>query len=357
MTIESSISGMVPIRTRTAVVSVAAGVLVLAGCGGDDNGSSEAAGSPAVVATTSVWADIVDAATCRGEAGIDVVGLIPPGADPHGYEASLQDRQAIDDAAAVVANGLDLEEGIVELTERVDGDRLIEVAGLPGVSVRQGTDDDHAEHEEEDGHDVDSEHEDEDHEDEDHEGEDHAEDDGHAHTEGDPHVWLDPRLVAGVIRPLTERIATATGVDAATLEECADDYAAEVQALDTEIASIVETLPAERRVLVTNHDAYGYFADRYGFEIAGTVIPGTSTLAETNAADLADLAATIEEHDVPAIFVDASASAADAESLASMAGVNVVALDTEAIGTSDGADSYVSMMRSNATAIVDALGR
>ena len=293
------------------MLPLAAAVLVLAGCaGGDDGSSSEAAAGPTVVATTSVWADVVDAATCRGDAGIEVAALIPPGSDPHGYEPSLRDRQALDGAALVVSNGLGLEAGVTDLLEQVEPNRLVEVAELPEVEV---------------------------------------------HENGDPHVWLDPTIVASTAEPLASRIAEAVGVDPAQVDACAADFATALGALDDEIAVLVDTLPAERRVLVTNHDAYGYFAERYGFEIAGTVIPSTSTLAETNAADLADVAATIDEHGVPAIFVDAGHSAADAQALADQVGVDVVSLDTESVGQGDGDDDYISMMRSNAEAIVAAL--
>src|SRR5690606_25207442 len=121
------------------------------------------------------------------------------------------------------------------------------------------------------------------------------------------------------------------------------------------IAEQVETIPADRRVLVTNHHAYGYFADRYGFDIVGTVIPSTSTMAETNPADLEALADTIESEGVPAIFVDAQNDDAMAQALAErIGGVEVVALDTEGVGDGSDDDTYVAMMESNAALIVDA---
>ncbi len=106
---------------------------------------------------------------------------------------------------------------------------------------------------------------------------------------------------------------------------------------------------------MTNHDALGYFAERYGFEVVGTVIPSLSTLAETNPADLADLAAIIEELDIPTVFSEEQASARDADALAdAIPGLTVVALDTGSLRDTD--DDYLSMMRRNVTAIAEALG-
>jgi len=341
---ESIILRMIPSRFQVIVPAVACSALLLAGCGDDaDSGSSGTSGSAAgdggitVVAMTSVWADVIDAVTCRGDAGIEVTGLIPPEADPHGYEPSLRDRQTLDEASLVVANGLGLEAGFIDLLDAIADDRLLEMTELPGVTVHAADDAEH--HEEEHEEDAET---------------TEVEAD-HDHAEGDPHIWLSPNLVADLVEPLAERITAIDGVDAAKVDGCAAAFEADVRALDREVAELASSLPAERRVLVTNHDAYGYFAEQYGFEIVGTVIPSTSSMAETNPADLAELATTIEEHHVPAIFVDAGHSSVDAESLGDKVGVEVVPLDTESVGASDDADTYISMMRSNAMTIVGAL--
>ena len=316
---KSIVSGMVLSRFSLSGATVALAATLLTACGDNGDAGTGADGAVSMVATTSVWADVLDAVTCRGAAGVEVTGLIPPQADPHGYEASLQDRQTLDDAALVVANGLGLEARFADLLEIVDDAKLVQMTDLPGVTI-------------------------------------HAAADGHDHDEGDPHIWLDPHLVASLVEPLASRIVAIDGVDGQAVARCADEYVTELEALDTDIADLTARLPVERRILVTNHDAYGYFAERYGFEIVGTVIPSTSTMAQTNAADLAELADTIEEHRVPAIFVDVGHSAADADSLAGSIGVDVVPLDTESVGGDDSAGTYVAMMRANAAAIVDALG-
>lgn len=315
-------------RRRFAGGSIA--VVLVAGCGSTDTGDSDVEnGSHQIVATTSIWADIVSGVTCRGDLGIEVTSLIPPRSDPHGYEPSLQDRELLDDAALVVANGASLETGADALLDDLDGARVVEVvevAELPGLELRDATSS---------------------------EEDDHAEDD---HGDIDPHLWLDPSLVADAIGPVADRVIAATGADATAIEGCVDAYRSELLTLDDEIADRMDDVPAARRVLVTNHDAYGYFADRYGLEVVGTVIPSTSTMAETNAADLEELAAVVEREAVPAIFVDSDQDTAEADELAATLDVEVVRLRTDSLGDDDATDTYVELMRTDADAVASALG-
>jgi len=301
-------------------------VVLVAGCGSteDTGGSGVETGSDQIVATTSIWADIVSGITCRGDLGIEVTSLIPPRSDPHGYEPSLQDRELLDDAALVVANGASLETGADALLDDLDGARVVEVAELPGLELRDATLSE----------------------------DDHEEDD---HGDIDPHLWLDPSLVADAIGPIADRVIATTGADETAIDECVDAYRTELLTLDDEIADRMVAVPAARRVLVTNHDAYGYFADRYGLEVVGTVIPSTSTMAETNAADLEELAAVVEREAVPAIFVDSDQDTAEADELAVTLDVEVVRLRTDSLGDDDATDTYVELMRTDADAVASAL--
>ncbi|MEJ7561912.1 MAG: metal ABC transporter substrate-binding protein [Ilumatobacteraceae bacterium] len=303
-------------------------VVLVAGCGSTDDtgGSGVETGSDQIVATTSIWADIVSGITCRGDLGIEVTSLIPPRSDPHGYEPSLQDRELLDDAALVVANGASLETGADALLDDLDGARVVEVAELPGLELRDATSS--AE-------------------------DDHAEDD---HGDIDPHLWLDPSLVADAIGPIADRVIATTGADATAIEGCVDAYRTELLTLDDEIGDRMDAVPAARRVLVTNHDAYGYFADRYGLEVVGTVIPSTSTMAETNAAELEELAAVAGREAVPAIFVDSDQDTAEADELAATLDIEVVRLRTDSLGDDDATDTYVELMRTDADAVASALG-
>ena len=138
----------------------------------------------------------------------------------------------------------------------------------------------------------------------------------------------------------------------------ADAYVARLQALDADVAKVLGAGPAARRILVTNHDALGYFADRYGFTILGTVIPSLSTLAEPSASGLTDLAAAIDKAGVPAIFADTSSPRRLADALAAEGHhVQVVQLYVESLGPAgSGAPTYEQMVRTNAARIAAALG-
>ena len=148
------------------------------------------------------------------------------------------------------------------------------------------------------------------------------------------------------------------GLDADRVAACTDSYLAELAELHRDITESLEVVPAARRKLVTNHDSLGYFADRYDFEVIGTVIPATTTLAEPSPADLEELAHVIEENEVPAIFAEALHGAGEAAALAEhLDGVTIASLYTGALGEAgSGAESYVSMMRHNASTIAEALG-
>ncbi|MYE75428.1 MAG: zinc ABC transporter substrate-binding protein, partial [Acidimicrobiaceae bacterium] len=202
-------------------------------------------------------------------------------------------------------------------------------------------------------------HEDEGHDHDEDEGHDHDEDEGHDHAHGaeDPHVWFDPHRVAEALPTLARLLTTEVGLDQAAVEACLNSYVAELEAVDAEIASKVGQLPAGSRKLVTNHEALGYFADRYGFEVIGTVIPSPSSMAQTSPAGLEDLAEIIEHDGIKAIFAETQHSVDDIEALAARVGdVDVVTLYTGSLGPpGSGAETYTGYLRTNTDLIVDAL--
>src|SRR3546814_156138 len=159
----------------------------------------------------------------------------------------------------------------------------------------------------------------------------------HDHDGDDPHVFTDPARMATIAEGLAaDLMAAVPELDTDAGRERAAAYVAELRALDAEVAATLAAIPDERRVLVTNHDVFGYFADRYGFEVLGVVIPGGSTLAQPSAADLADLADAIEEAGVPTVFVETSARSRVAQALADEGtAVEVVELYSESLGTDD----------------------
>jgi zinc/manganese transport system substrate-binding protein len=134
-------------------------------------------------------------------------------------------------------------------------------------------------------------------------------------------------------------------------------YTSTLVDLDSEIREMLSPIPTERRKLVTSHEAFGYFADRYDFEIVGAIVTGGSTLAEPSAAHLAELAATVEAEGVPAVFVESTGSTGLADAVADEldGGIAVLTLHSEALEEGTDAATYVDMLRSNARTIVEAL--
>ncbi len=286
-----------------------------------------------VVATTTIWGDLTgQIVECAG-AG-DVSTLMPIGADPHDYSPSSQDVAAMVSADLVIANGLGLEEGLEQSIEsaRADGATVFEVA--PMVDPLP-----FGEHSKEES------------------GEEaHAEDDADEHGSEDPHVWHDVTRAAKAAGLIGAELTKATGNP--DYAECGTLLQGELMTVNDEVAATLATVPEERRILVTDHDALGYLAEAYGYTVAGTVIPGGSTLAEPSSAELAALAATVTEAGVPAIFANTANPQALSDALASEVGdVAVVDLYVDSVGDpGSGADTFQGMVRTNAQRISEALG-
>jgi len=346
-------------RRLTALTGALA--LVLAGCGGTDGPTTAPAppspGSPAspavpavtVVVTTSILGDIVG--NLLGDEG-DVRVLIGPGIDPHGYEASAADAAAMRDADLVVANGLLLEEGLITTLDAAlaDGVRVLTVADkVDPIPFGSGSHDDHEDDAHDDGHS---------HSHDDKAPDEH--DDEHEHGDEDPHFWWDPMRTTLVvdliateltdIRPEIDWSARATA------------YNAELLQAHEELVALFATIPAERRSIITNHDSLGYLAATYGFEVIGTVIPGSSTLAASNPRAFARLIDLVVGEGVDVIFAENTDTTVLAEQLRSEAigrgdvEVRVVRLYTDALGEpGSGAETYLGMLRTTAAAITRAL--
>lgn len=298
-----------------------------------------------LVATTPIIGDIL--ANIAGDAA-EITVLIPSGIDPHQFEPSPGDRQAIEAADLVVANGLELEVRLTDILESAEADGAAVHHLFEWVHPLE-MDDDH-------GHDDDG-HDDDDHG---HDDDDHGhDDDDHGHGEWDPHVWFDPVRTAEAVRVLGERLDEIDDSrEAGTWVAAAEAYAEEILAVHEEIEQILADVPDDRRKMLTNHEAFGYLADRYDFEIVGAIIPGGATLAEPTAREFRDLADLIREHDLPAIFAETTSPTRLAESLANEVGrdVEVVVLYSESLGEpGSGAESYLGMLRVNAESIAGAL--
>ncbi|HAY51503.1 MAG TPA: zinc ABC transporter substrate-binding protein, partial [Acidimicrobiaceae bacterium] len=202
--------------------------------------------------------------------------------------------------------------------------------------------DDHDDHDDHEGHD-------------DHD--DHDDHEGHDHGGIDPHFFTDPGRMATVVEELNEfLVANFPNADQGFVST-ANSYAQDLMDLDAEVEEILSGIPASSRLLVTNHAVFGYFADSYSFEILGEIIPSSSTLASASAQQLSNLAEELRSNNVTAIFADASASDALAQTLAAeVGGIEVITLYTESLGDpGSSGESYIDMVRFNAEAIASGL--
>lgn len=326
-------------RVRAAV---AVGALVVAGVGT----ACSPVGSPSegarIVVTTSILADIVE--SVAGDAA-SVEVLVEAGQSEHTFQASPQQVRAIAEADLVVAFGLGLEAGLDDVLEASGGDRVLEIGPLVDPIP---IDDDVDEHTSED-----DEHADE-------PASDHAgEDDGHDHDGFDPHVWLDPVRMSAVTEDLTNAILRVVPDDqAAAVRERATGMIAAITDAHDRAEALLADIPDGRRLLVTDHEALGYFAERYDFRLIGSLLPGTSTDAAPSAADVAALAQVVADLEVPAVFVDAAASDRLAQALAAeVSGVQVVPLYIGSLGPPDSAAAtYPDLIVENARRVAEALG-
>ena len=368
-------------------------VVALAGMPAYAEGQIEepAAGAVRVVATTTIVGDIVSRI---GGDRLSVYVMLPPGADPHAFQATPRDARQVADAAVVFINGAGLEADflgdlvantagrVVDLTahlelrsagdedadehEHGEEDEHDEDADEHEHGEDDGHDEDADEHEhgEEDEHDEDAdehEHDEEDEHDEDADEHEHDEEDEHEHGEHehgefDPHVWMDPTLVAAWTVEIAEALGEVDPEHGADYARRAAELADELNELDVWVRDRVAAVPADRRIMVTDHDVFGYFAARYGFTVLDTVIPGFSTVAEPSARHLAALREAIAEHGVPAIFVGLTVDAQVARAVAGDLGIDVVSVYTGSLSDAAGpAATYLDFIRTNVERIVSAL--
>ena len=380
-------------------------VAVLAAC----SGGAAAQPKLSVVTTNNIVADWVS--NIGGE-HVEVFNLLPVGADPHTYQPGARDVTQIADAELVLSIGLGLEGAwlqellqnaardpatVIELGEGIDPIEfaatqaeeveLIEELSLIVHEVEEGEitaieglvkigelmesmemeeeGDDHGEEEEElpdmviellmqaqagtlspDEVIEEIEHFTE-------EGEEEHEDEGHGLE--DPHFWFDPIRVQSAVNDIAGRLGALDPDRASDYLANADAYNRELADLDSWTSSRVSEVPESRRLLVTSHDSFGYFALRYGFEVVGVVL-STTTDVEPSSADLAELTHDVEEYNVPAIFGETTVTERLALAVAEESGADLVRLYSGSLGTPGSeADTYITMVRTNVDRIVAAL--
>jgi len=289
-------------------IGICSALFALSACSSSDTTTEAGSERPTVVVTYSVLGSIVEQLV--GDAAT-VTTLIPDGQDPHEFEPSAKDIESLNNANIVVSNGLDFEEGLEETLENAKTAGVNVFMAGDHITVRE------------------------------------LSDEGHDHGSFDPHLWLSPAAMLEMLPELSETIGVAIGVD---LSVQLETLIAELTALDTEIQEIIGGIKCE---LVSGHDEMGYFADRYGCEVIGAVIPSLSTTSEASAGELADLKAEVEAHGVPAIFTGLGTSPDVAEQLAAELGVKAVTLSTHFL---DGAADYQEFMLRMVNQIAEALG-
>lgn len=271
-----------------------------------------------VIAVETFLADI--AQNIAGDR-FTVDALIPYGLDPHEFEPTPQDIAKVADCNLLIINGAGIEQWLNSLLTNAGGDRKVVVASQGLASRISGTSSS-----------------------------------GNP-SEPDPHFWLDPLLVIRYVENIRDGLTRADPAGASIYTSNAERYIAEVNDLNAWIQNRVSTLPESRRLLVTNHETFGYFADRYGFQVIGTILPGTSSSAEPSAQQLSQLVDRIRSSGVKAIFLEQGTNPQLADQLASETGVRVVYnLYTHSITPPGGeAATYLDMMKFDVNAILDAL--
>jgi len=288
-----------------AVLAAALAVALLASCGDNDGPGA----ATTVVATTTQLGDMARAVAGSRAA---VRQILEPASDPHAYEPRPSDVRAVTGAKVVLRSGGDLDEWLGDVLRNAGSDArtLTILDELPGPR-----------------HDADG---------------------------IDPHWWQNPRNAAVAVQRIRDALSAADPAGRATYDANAARYLVRLTALDGAIAGCMRRIPAGRRKLVTDHDALGYYADRYGIEVIGTVIPANSTQARASAGEVARLVKTIRATGVTTIFPESSVNPKLTSAIARDAGARAgPALYADSLGEegSPGA-TYLGALRANTQALV-----
>ncbi|WP_406045886.1 metal ABC transporter substrate-binding protein [Micromonospora sp. NBC_00898] len=310
------------IRTLGTALAIAA-VGAVAGCGSatTDGAAGAADGKVSVVATTP---EVADFARNVGGDAVKVTQIIKPNVDPHDYEPTPADIKAIGAAKLVVKNGVGLEKWLDDTISSA-GFKGTVVDTSQGVALRKGDPGDEE------------------------------------MKNGDPHIWHDPRNAKMMAENIEKAFVAADPGHADAYRSNFQSYAAKLDNLDADNERKFAALPADQRKLVTNHDAFGYYIDRYRLQFIGAVIPSLDTSAELSATQIDDLVAKIKATGTKAIFSESSLPPKAAEAIARQAGVKVVGGEDALYGDSLGPEgtpqgTYLGAEEHNTDTIVAALG-
>lgn len=309
----AALARTLPLRALLGLAALAGAILVLAGCGGTSGSGTQ--GGLSVVATTT---QIGDWARAVGGSAVSVHQILQPNTDPHEYEPRPADVIATSGARIVFENGDGLDDWMSKVVSQAGGDPVVVDLGavvpvkLPGESS------------------------------------------GPESSRFDPHWWHDPHNAEAAVRAIRASLVRAEPAQKRLFERNAAAYLARLGRLDAGIAACFARVPASERKLVTNHDAFGYFARRYGITVVGAVIPSQTTQAQPSAGETARLIALVRKEHVKAIFPESSLNPRLAQTIARETGASSVHTlygDTLGPKGSSGA-TYLGMEAANADAMV-----
>jgi ABC-type Zn uptake system ZnuABC Zn-binding protein ZnuA len=304
------------------VLVAAVSTVALLGCGStartQSSSATDGTSAPRPVQVVATTTQTQDFARVIGGDCVQVYGVLKPNVDPHDYEPSPADLGAVARADVIVKNGVDLEKWLDGTIAGADTKAVV-VDSSVGVTLRQASVGDPA---------------------------------------GDPHIWQNPQNAKIMVANIEQALAVAQPQCEAAFVANQASYDAQLDQLDAANQAAIAELTNKK--LVTNHDAFGYYVDRYGLDFVGSIIPSFDTSAELSASQIADLVAKIREQGVKAVFSESSLPPKTAASIAQEAGVEVVegadALYGDTLGPagSPGA-TYLEMQAHNTQTIVDHL--
>ena len=312
------------VRIDAAAFAPAVAVLVVAvlaaGCSGGGGESARLR----VVATTAVLAEF--AGHVAGP-DADVAVLIPSGVDEHSFEAAPEAARRIATAGLLIVNGYNLEEGLLRVVVQNRRSGVPLVVASAGLTARAAV--------------------------EDHAGEPPPPGgvDPLVFADGDPHFWLAVPNAVRYVENIRDALVAADAAHADGYRQRADAYLGTLRALDGEMRAAVAQIPAEQRRLVVFHDAYGYFAQEYGFALTASVLPASPN-QQPSAQHVSDLIALVQREHVPAVYREPQFSAQVLDAIAQETGARVLTLYSTYAGP---VADYAALMRANAAALVDGL--
>ena len=301
---------MIASASRHILMWILAPLILLPACESRPPQEQAASRKLTVVTTMTVLADLIRQV---GGETVDVKALVPPGGEVHTYQPTPGDIKSLAQARIVFYNGAHLEEWIddtIRNAGKPDLSIVVLSQGLPAISEAGG--------------------------------------------EPNPHLWLDVANAKIYVERIRDNLSRVDAVNAGYYADRAKAYLSQLDELDAWVLAEVAKIPAVRRKLVTFHDAFPYFAKRYGFSLQGVVV--ASPGKEPSARQLTALARRIKQAEVPAVFAEAQFNPKVMEVLAKEAGVKVVTnLYNDSLSEGPEAKSYIALMRHNVTQIVNAL--